>query len=425
MRGELSAASHEGPDASSASSSAGSGQATVNPAQPSEQSAAASAHALAANSGALDLLKTVLAIPSVNGEHDEGAVADYLAAYLRRCGVEAQVNRIDERRANLVAFIAGKDSAVTELWNGHMDTVPYGSLEQWETDPGVPVESEGRLYARGASDMKSGLCAMVYALSHLPGKPAHNIRFLASCDEERNGLGAELAVREGLVDGCDFMLIGEPTGMRPGIAHKGCLWLKISVTGKTSHGAYPKDGVNAIHYLYMLAQDIIRYVESFVHPLLGSSTAQIDQICGGIAPNMTADSCEAVLDIRMIPGLTADMVLAHASGQLALYQAEASALRAVFTLLNHRRAFEIDEEDKTVVSMVRLLQTHGYAGSALGINFFTDASVLARTALDKRVLLFGPGEPAMAHQPNEYVELKQYLDAIEILKEFALEKKSV
>lgn len=267
--------------------------------------------------------------------------------------------------------------------------------------------------------MKSGLSAMVYALTHLEGKPAHNIRFAGTCDEEKNGLGAQRALAENRAGEYAFLLIGEPTGMKLGVAQKGCLWLQIQMKGRTSHGAYPQEGINAIHCLYELAQELVGYVESFRSPLLGGSTAQIDLIQGGVAPNMTADSCEAVLDIRMVPGLTAEMVLKKGQELLAGLQKKKPGLQAEWKFLNDRRAFEISSEDPDVARLRSLLQKKGYPGGDVGINFFTDASVLAKDRPKQRVLLFGPGEPALAHQPNEYVEIESYLDAIEIFKAFA------
>lgn len=368
---------------------------------------------------AVRLLKELLEIPSVNSKDREAAVAEYLDGYFREHGIQSCVQTIDDSRSNVFAFVEGRDPSVTELWNGHLDTVPYGDLGKWRTSPQKAVLEDGKLYARGASDMKSGLSAMVYALTHLEGKPAHNIRFAGTCDEEKNGLGAQRALAENRAGEYAFLLIGEPTGMKLGVAQKGCLWLQIQMKGRTSHGAYPQEGINAIHCLYELAQELVGYVESFRSPLLGGSTAQIDLIQGGVAPNMTADSCEAVLDIRMVPGLTAEMVLKKGQELLAGLQKKKPGLQAEWKFLNDRRAFEISSEDPDVARLRSLLQKKGYPGGDVGINFFTDASVLAKDRPKQRVLLFGPGEPALAHQPNEYVEIESYLDAIEIFKAFA------
>ncbi len=364
------------------------------------------------------LLKEILEIRSVNFEDDESAVAEYLCEYFKLHGVKSKVHRLDEKHANVIADIPGEDTSETELWNGHLDTVPYGDMSKWTTDPAKAVEKQGKIFARGASDMKSGVAAMVYVLTHLANKPARNIRFIGSCDEEKNGLGAEAARRADLPEKYNFLLIGEPTNMHLGVTHKGCLWLKLHVKGKTGHGAYPEAGVNAIHYAYQLAMSIKDYVYSFSNSILGTATAQIDMIKGGTVPNMTADNCELVMDIRMVPGLSTEMIMTHGLSTLAALQQKAPELCAEFEVLNGRRAFEIDDDEPHLVRLKRLLKEHGYDGDNIGINFFTDASIIAKEELDKNVLLFGPGDPLLAHQPNEYVEISKYLDTIEILTEF-------
>lgn len=369
---------------------------------------------------AVKLLTELLELPTVNSKDDEGALAEYLSSYFHTHGIRNRVQRIDAVHGNVTAWIEGEDSSRTILLNGHLDTVPYGDLERWKTDPAKAVQKDGRIYARGVSDMKSGLGAMVYAMTHLKDKPRTNIQFIGTCDEERSGLGAQMILKEALLMDCDFWLIGEPTDLKLGTAHKGCLWLKLIVRGKTGHGAYPEKGVNAIHYMYRIAEDIKNYVYGFCHPLLGTATAQVDMIQGGIAPNMTADLCEAVMDIRMVPGLTTEMIIARGTEMVKALKKEAPELSAEFHMVNNRRAFEIDGEEAHVKKLRDLLVKYGYAGEEIGINFFTDASVLAEKDYTRNVLLFGPGNPAMAHQPDEYVEVSKYLDAIGILKDLFL-----
>ena len=267
--------------------------------------------------------------------------------------------------------------------------------------------------------MKSGLAAMVYALTHLPEKPQKSIQFLGTCDEERGGAGARAVLTKGQMKPAELILVGEPTGMRLGIAQKGCLWLEIKAKGKTGHGAYPERGINAIERLYALTERLKDYVLSFSHPYLGRSTMQVNQIAGGIAANMTADACRAVLDIRMTPPLTAEDILRRAGEILRELQTESPGLSMEFAVLNRRRAIQLDPESAWVQDWQALLNKKGYSGEKIGINFFTDASILTEQNPEQAVLLFGPGEPEMAHQPNEYVEVQKYTDAVELLQSFA------
>lgn len=366
----------------------------------------------------IKLLKEIIEIPSVNSKDREKAMAEYLADYFNEHGIEAKVQDIDELHGNVVAFVPGKNKEKTMLWNGHLDTVPYGSLEEWKTDPSKAVEQDGRIYGRGSSDMKSGVAAMAYALCHLGEEPACNIRFVGSCDEEKGGLGAEKALEAGYTKDVQWILVGEPTDMKLGIAQKGCLWLEMQIKGKTSHGAYPKEGANAVSCAARLADQVKAYVETFSHDILGTSTAQITMIQGGVANNMTPDFCRVVMDVRMVPGLTAPMVIQYAEKLMAVEAERDSRLSGQFAALNDRRAIEIASGHPMTAGIRGLLKENGYGGEDLGINFFSDASVLDRAG-EKDILLFGPGDPAMAHQPNEFVEIGKYQDAIRILQEFA------
>ena len=107
-----------------------------------------------------EFLNKVLSIGSVNGSDDERILAEFLANYLKACGVNAVVQEIGKKHANVIAMLEGK-SEEKIIWNGHLDTVPYGKISEWSTDPAVPVKKNGCIYARGASDMKSGLAGMV------------------------------------------------------------------------------------------------------------------------------------------------------------------------------------------------------------------------------------------------------------------------
>ncbi len=371
---------------------------------------------------ARELLEQVLAIPTVNGVSREIDLARHLEAYLKEWGIPVWVQPLDEKRGNLIAEVEGKNKEITVIWNGHLDTVPYGSREEWGSDPQTPVLRGGRMYARGASDMKSGLAAMVSVLCQMKkaGKePLYTLRFIGTCDEEKNGDGARRIMEEGLLGTPQGILIGEPTDNALGIVQKGCLWLKLSFSGRTSHSAYPARGTNAIQQGLEICTELRAFVHSFSHPLLGDSTAEITGIKGGVAPNMIPDVCEVTMDIRLTPGLTEEAVLHHLN---ALYSERVEktdeSLEMVCEVLNRRMALETSEDNCWVQQMKASVEMCGGIPSFIGANYFTDASIFAKESKDTPVVLFGPGNPQMAHQPNEYVEMSRYEDAIEVLKIF-------
>ena len=366
------------------------------------------------------LLKEILAIPSVNGADNEGAVAEFIANYLKEKHIDAFVQQIDETHANIIAKLEGKSSE-TVVWNGHLDTVPYGNTEEWNTDPSIPVEKNGRIYARGASDMKSGLAAMVYLLGEIGEsgeKPEQTILFLGTCDEEKSGLGAEKILEEIDLSSGSLLLIGEPTGCKLGVAQKGCIWAQLNISGKTSHGAYPEEGYNAVEYGMKIVCRIKKWVTEYEHRVLGTATAQVTMIQGGIAPNMTPDFAEILLDIRTVPGISAEDVEKKIK-KICWEEVEETNGEVKFEvrIKNARRAIEIAEEERWIKEFKAYLKQNGAETEEIGINYFTDASILTKKESEIPVLLFGPGEPRLAHKPNEFVELEKYEKYIEKLGE--------
>ncbi|MCR4907248.1 MAG: M20 family metallopeptidase [Lachnospiraceae bacterium] len=363
------------------------------------------------------LLISLLSIPSVNGRDDEGKVAEFLCEYLKEAGLKAEVDRIDETHANVRAVLRGKKEERRILWNGHLDTVPYGALEEWESDPALPVERDGRIFARGASDMKSGLAAMVFALAEFAKsgrQPENTIHFLGSADEEKGGLGAIKAVERDK-EAWDEILIGEPTGLKMGVVQKGGVWLCLRCFGKTSHGAYPEEGVSAVKYGLKIAEEVARFVGNFSHPLLGVSTAQVNEIRGGIAPNMTPDYCELVVDVRLTPGISGGELIRKTEEIISTLREETAGLfRAELSVDINRRGIEISGDALLYKRLGEVLRHEGVSQEEIGIRYFTDASVLAENTLGTEIMLFGPGEPSLAHKPNEWVELQKYGTAIRV-----------
>lgn len=366
-------------------------------------------------------LMEVLKIPTVNGKDNEKALAIFLRDFLKECGVSAVVQDIDSRHANVVGVLEGK-SKETVIWNGHLDTVPYGKIGEWKTDPSVPSKKNGCIYARGASDMKSGLAAMAYVLGSMKEKgyvPSRTIYFCGTCDEEKNGMGAKHLLEAQTLGEPALLLIGEPTGLQPGTAQKGCIWLRMKLHGRTSHGAYPEQGINAIEYGIRIFQDLKRKLKEHSHGLLGSPTCQITKAEGGIVPNMTPDTAEFMLDIRVIPGITSWMAGEWLQKIIEGYRQETDGeLEVEVHIQNDRQAIEIPAGSPWLKKLQWELKLAGLSKEPIGISYFTDASILAKGIPSTPVLLFGPGQPEMAHKPNEYVEIEKYLQYIKILKRF-------
>lgn len=361
------------------------------------------------------LLKNLLSIPTANPPGNERALAEYIAGYLRDTPCEVYCQAVSEGRTNVVAVLRGKSKENALMLNGHLDTVPFGS--GWDSDPTTPAEDGDLLYARGASDMKGGLAAMLYAFRRfaLGGKtPERDVIFLGTADEEADGLGAHAAGKTGLLERVGTVLIGEPTGNRIGIASKGVLWLEVHVAGRASHGAYPDRGINAVRLAIALADGIENLLTGQSHPLLAASTCTVTRIGGGIKINMVPDACDMLLDIRTTPGVDQDALLKRIGGLAEALERAHPGARVRLETLTNRPSVLAEESGAAVRRVADIVRgVTGRSPEHTGTAFFSDASVFCRYASAEYILL-GPGESDQAHQPNERVSLAQYRQAAEI-----------
>lgn len=363
------------------------------------------------------LLNEMLNIDTQNPPGNERILADYIFRYLSECPCERSLQDIGNGRANVIARIKGREPGRALMLNGHLDTVPNGA--GWHTDPQRAEEKDGRLYARGASDMKSGLAVMLFAFRETAEsgiRPAHDIVLAGTADEESGGFGARALAEAGLLKDVETILIFEPTDLGLGLAAKGCLWLRIQASGKTCHGAYPERGINAIDSLTGLAGIIRETVTGGTHPLLGQATATLTQIAGGLKVNMVPDRAEAMMDIRTLPG-TDHQTLVRKIRQKAEELCTATpGLEIRLSVENNRRPVETRRRSVYAQRMEQLYrELFNEPMKHTGTAFFSDASVFLNYA-DCDVIQFGPGESALAHTPDESVSIEACEKALRLTR---------
>jgi len=189
--------------------------------------------------GAVKLLRDMIRINSVNpslvsGAPGEGEIADYLAGYMESCGLETRLEEVAPGRPNVVGVLRGSGGGRTLLLNGHMDTV---GVEYMEIDPLDPVVREGRMYGRGAIDMKGGLASLMAAVKAVADRGEElrgDFVITAVCDEEYASIGTERIVEQVKADAA---IVGEPTELQILVAHKGFAWIDIETKGRAAHGS--------------------------------------------------------------------------------------------------------------------------------------------------------------------------------------------
>ncbi|MTD42114.1 ArgE/DapE family deacylase [Erwinia sp. CPCC 100877] len=375
------------------------------------------------NQEALQLLKEVVQIRSVLGE--EKQVADKLEALLKSYDIPCEQVPYSEGRTQLVATVKGSEAGPVLGFSGHMDVVPVGEIP-WDEDPFAAVEKDGLLYGRGTCDMKSGLIAAVAAMIRLKtaGSPFKGtIKLLATVGEETSAIGSGQLVDQGYADDLDALVIGEPTNVEIGVAHKGALWPRITTYGKTAHGSMPEQGVNAIEHMLLVLN---AFKETFdfsqsVDELVGASTSSLDVIAGGNGTNVVPDKCTVEIDIRTIKAQNHDDLKRQFHEMLAKLSTTVPGFKADIEFINDLPSMKTAIDDPfTLLSQKVVSEVTGQPAKTFGMTGYTDGSQFGRVQKAFPILILGPGETKYAHQPNEFVSIEDFYQMITINEKIAL-----
>jgi acetylornithine deacetylase/succinyl-diaminopimelate desuccinylase len=380
--------------------------------------------------GMVELAQELVRTPSHPGlERQEEAAAAVLERFLAARGIPVERTEVGPGRPNLVARVRGARPGRTLVLCGHTDTVPLNA-----GDPGVGFSGElrdGRLHGRGAVDMKGALAAMAAALAVVAEEralPAGELVLAAVADEEMESLGAEALVRSGLA--ADGAIVGEPTGNRLALGHKGLEWLSVELTGRAAHGGTPAAGVNAIaaaaRFLVLVEERLLPRLAARAHPLLGPPTINAGTIRGGDQPSTVAAHCTIELDRRTVPGES----FASAAAELAELAAEVERRFPGLATRVRRVAggMATMEHVALVLDPAHPLFEHasaavraatGGAAETCAFPAWTDGALLAAFG-GMPTLVLGPGDLALAHSPRESVPVEELLAAAAIYYETAL-----
>jgi succinyl-diaminopimelate desuccinylase len=347
---------------------------------------------------AVSLTRELIRFDTVNPPGNEQACAEHIAGILAAAGFSITWHDYLPGRPNLVARRGSVSGKPPICLGGHIDTVPFGQAP-WRVNPLAGELADGCVWGRGASDMKSGVAAVVAAaveLAHrLDGTPGLTLVFVA--DEEVGcGGSAALARCAKLLGPAGALIVAEPTSNRPLVGHRGALWLEAETRGKAAHGSMPEQGINAI-YKMARAVNVLSTFEfsNQTHPYLGRPTLNVGTIAGGININSVPDRCRAGIDIRSIPGQ------AHHSLMTQLQQALGEEV-----LLTRRidvNGLWTDPQHPWIVSLFDLLTPFlGARPEVATVPYFTDAAMLVPAFGKIPAVVFGPGVPTQAHQTDEY-----------------------
>lgn len=364
----------------------------------------------------VDLTRKLIDIPSVNPPGNEKPVAELIARYLSKFEIDADVREVLPGRPNVVASIEGESNERRLIFDGHMDVVPAG--EGWDGSAFQASIVGGKIIGRGASDMKGGLAAMITAITAIK-KAGLRLRgellLQAVVDEEVACRGIKSIIKEGLK--ADYAIVGEPTQLSICIAHKGRLGVKITAYGEAAHASTPSNGVNAISAMVEVINQITSYgkrLESRCHPILGKPTQAVTMIKGGINHNIIPSECTMVVDRRLIPGETIEGVEEDYRRMIDEAQAKGVSFKVDFPedITSLAGPLETPIDDLVVKILQSVTREVTGESKITGFPATTEAYFLDKAGVS--TVVFGPGNINQAHRPNEYVEVKELVQAAKI-----------
>ena len=313
---------------------------------------------------------------------------DFVAGWLEARGATVDAVETGGRRS-LVARVGS--GPLRLIFHGHLDVVP-GHPEQF-----TPRIDGGRLYGRGAYDMKAALGAMMLAVADLSqGLVGAEVELIVVPDEERSEPGencTQMMVHDGLR--ADFVVCGEPTDMQVGVQAKGVLMVRIDVTGTAAHGATPWLGDNAV----LRAVDLYRRIAELPFasesaPLFERPSINLGRIQGGDAVNKVPDACRMDVDLRYLPGQSPDEVLR---------QVRSLDPAAAIEVILERPPADVSPDHVLVQALLGAASRHEPSATSVGRDGASDAVAFLEVGVP--AIEFGP-RGAGHHGPEEYVEIE-------------------
>jgi acetylornithine deacetylase len=351
------------------------------------------------------LTSELVAIDSVNPSLVEGGageqeIAAFVAGWARDQGLEAELLEATPGRPSVIVRARGSGGGRTLLLCGHIDTVNVEAM----SDPHSPRVDGDRLWGRGAYDMKAGVAAALIAARESARNGLRgDVVVAAVADEEHASLGVQEALRA--VE-ADAAIVTEPTEMELVVAHKGFVWIEITVTGQAAHGSRPHLGADAIVKTGPILTELGALDVALgerTHPLLGRGSVHASVIEGGVELSSYPARCVVGLERRTLPGETGADIEREVEALLARCRATDPVLVAEQRTLLVREPFEVDHESELVHAVSdAAAEVTGSAPPIAGASYWADAAFIAAAGIP--TVMFGPSGEG-AHAIEEWVSL--------------------
>jgi len=428
----------------------------------------------------ISFLRKLIQTDSYNPPGNEKNIALIIDNFLKEEGIKVEVFQFEKNRANLIAYLNDNFKGKNLLYNGHMDVVPPGSLQDWKEEPlNAYIKRNKYIYGRGAADMKGGLAAMAISLKILKKLNLNlsgNLILNAVADEETGGtFGTKWSLDNWLKSfKIDFTIIGEASGLNPLpkailLGEKGHLIVKVRTNGISCHSSMPAMGKNAIYIMSEIIENLDKmddYIPTIKPPienyklkeLIGASfpsqailekiiseqpilqslldslirfSKALTIIQGGVKENVIPDSCEAIIDFRLLPGQDIDIIMKGLKKMIednlgyTVKEQNIGKLNEIFVSLEILTAsegsfwedWESSNDLKTLHQVVENI--YGRKPFYFLLPASADAHYLRNDNYCPQTVLFGPGSAGTAHAVNEYIEIQDFINAIKVYTLFA------
>ena len=370
---------------------------------------------------AVGLARALIGVDSRNpslvpGGPGEREAAGLLAGVLEAWGFRVDVHDAAPNRPNVVARV-GTPGGRTLMFNGHLDVV---GVEGMRHSPFDAAERDGRLYGRGSADMKAGVAAMCAAAALAGDGLAHGEVIVAAvADEEYASRGTRALVERGIR--ADAAIVTEPTGLAIMPAHRGFVWVELTFHGRAAHGSRYDVGIDAIRHagLVLAELDVLDAgpLVHRTHPLLGHASLHAALISGGEGMSTYPDRCALKIERRTMPGETPSRIMAEIEAACARVRERRPELHVDLSLLLAQSPSDVGLDAPVVRALRDALDHQAIPVRVEGMSAWTDCAILNDAGIP--AICFGPGDIALAHGPEEYVEIEQIQQSTAVLERMA------
>jgi acetylornithine deacetylase len=368
--------------------------------------------------------QAMVRINSINSDLESGAVGEgemarYVADALTSIGIEPIIYEVEAGRSNVVGILKGAGKGKSLLLNAHLDTVGVTGM----ADPFSGEHHDGKLYGRGAYDMKASLAAMLTVMKGFVDADvqlAGDLLFTAVIDEEYGSKGTEHLVQHITADAS---ILTEPTNLRICCAHRGFAWIEVITKGRASHGARHHEGIDANMHMGRVLVEIEKLSQDLLkrdsHPLLGTASIHVPLIQGGTSQSVYSAQCRIELERRLLPDHKLDEVTAEIQAIVDKLSAQDPRFKATVNTFFSRNPYEIDPSAEIVQVVKNATQSVLSDDPEIyGELWWMDSALLADAGIE--TVIIGPTGDGI-HADVEWVDLESVMQLAQILQQSAVD----